>query len=630
VQVVCTAGHVDHGKSTLVRALTGMEPDRFEEERRRGLTIDLGFAWCELSSDQTGRSTTVAFVDLPGHHRFVSNMLAGAGSVAVALVVVSADDGPMPQTQEHLEILDVLGVEHGVVAVTKTDLVDDATVEFAVELAREALADTALAKAAIVPVSAETGASMSALREALLDVLAALPQDDDEGRPRLWVDRSFSIRGAGTVVTGTLRHGSLSVDQDVVVLPGERAARVRGLQSLGRELRTAEPGSRVAMNLVGVGRGEVARGDAVVRPRQWRQTDTVEAWVRALPGREISRRGDWHVHAGSGEWRAEVVPVDGRAIGAGTDGFVRLHLARAAALRPGDHFVLRESGRQMTIGGGMVLDVAPGAAARGRARRVQRVERLRQRRDLLANGDRIGLLAAHAREHGVVDRRDAAALAGLRGGVTTESLAGRLDVLGNAWVDAADGERWRAAAVAAVRSYHDRHPIERAAPKDAASKAAVASGCPEGVAAQLLADAVSRGVLVTEGGGLRLPDHRVRLDEEQSRAAEALLTLLEDGGFAPLELSAAAAQAGATRQLVRELEASGRLVRLEPDIAMTAATLERAHEVLREAFSAEGPLTASRARELWGTTRKYALPMLAVLDRSGRTRREGDVRVVLD
>ncbi|MGH8902562.1 MAG: selenocysteine-specific translation elongation factor, partial [Egibacteraceae bacterium] len=370
MRVVCTAGHVDHGKSTLVRALTGMEPDRFAEERRRGLTIDLGFAWTQIGDPPI----TVAFVDLPGHERFVGNMLAGAGPVSLALFVVAADEGWMPQSQEHLDILDLLGVRHGLVALTKADTVDEDTIAIGAELVREQLEATAFADVEITPVSAVTGEGLDHLAERLAFALAKAPEAPDLGRPRLWIDRSFSIKGAGTVVTGTLGGGRLRVGDELAVLPGRRTARVRGLQALQAGIDEAAPGSRVAVNLTGLDRAEAARGDALGRPGQWRAVRSLDAWVRALPGQQIGRKGAWHLHAGSAERNARIYPLAGERVG--DDGFARVVLDRAVALVAGDRFVLREAGRHTTAGGGLVLDADPSARPRGRAARVARGDQL--------------------------------------------------------------------------------------------------------------------------------------------------------------------------------------------------------------------------------------------------------------
>jgi selenocysteine-specific elongation factor len=626
--VICTAGHVDHGKSTLVRVLTGMEPDRLAEEQRRSMTVDLGFAWFDLQ-DGGQPPRTVAIVDLPGHHRFVANMLAGASSVAVALVVISADDGPMPQTSEHLKILDLLGVRHGIVAVTKTDLVDDATAGIAAELAQEALAGTSLAGAAVVPVSAATGHNMPLLRRRLLELLAGVPAEEDTGRPRLWVDRSFSIRGAGTVVTGTLRQGCLTVGDEVLVLPGGRRARIRGLESLGRPVERAEPGSRVAVNLVGPSRDEVRRGDAIGLRGQWHDVRDMETWVRTFPGQSIPQRGDWHLHCGSGEWRVELVPVSSRSVAAGEEGLIRVRAADPIPVVPGDRFVLRESGRQETVGGGIVLDVAPARQARGKVGRAARAAELASRLEALRAGDRLSLVVSHVRAHGTTELADVPAIAGLSGKASAISCDRRLFQLGGSLVDASQADGWRAAAVEAVRRGHAGRPLDRAVARDVPARAATAAGCPPHLAQLLVGHAVQRGELAAEGPGVRLPGHAVRLDDRQSLAADRLIELLNAGEFAPPDLDEAARESGA-EGLIAELEASGRLVKITPDLAVTPATLQRAHELLRAAFGDHGPLSASQARDALGSTRKYVLPLLATLDHLGLTRRVGDSRVVLD
>jgi len=618
MRVVCTAGHVDHGKSALVRALTGMEPDRFAEERRRGLTIDLGFAWAPIAGH------TVAFVDLPGHERFIANMLAGAGAVDLALFVVAADEGWMPQSQEHLDILDLLGVSSGLVAVTKADTVDADTLGFASELITEQLAGSSLQGVPIVGVSATTGAGLDELRKLVGEVLDAAPAPVNRGRPRLWVDRSFSIRGAGTVVTGTLAEGTLRTGDELMVLPAARAVRVRAMECLKAPVSQAPPGSRVAMNLVGIERREVGRGDALGRHGQWLAASRIDAWVRALPGYEIGKRGAWHVHAGSGEWLARITPVAGKPIA--DDGFISIELEGAAPLCAGDRFVLREAGRRATVGGGVVLD--PDALPRRRGvQRAARVEELGRR--LAALDDRATLLALHVTERGGAHAARAAAAVGL----ASDELAGaieqhRLLVLGSALAAPEAAARWSAAVTAALQAHHRANPVERVAAKDLAARAAVTAGCPPQLAGHLL-DALARsGTIVAEGPGLRHPDHAVRLDPAQAEARRSLLAVLDTTRFNPPALGAAAAQAGASPALLRELEAAGDLVRLGPDLAMSAGTITAAIARLQTAFAAEGALTAARAKEVLGTSRKYALPLLEELDRRGATRRRGDVRDV--
>jgi selenocysteine-specific elongation factor len=621
MRVVCTAGHVDHGKSTLVRALTGMDPDRFTEEQQRGLTIDLGFAWAELD----GR--TVAFVDLPGHERFIGNMLAGAGPVELAMFVVSADEGWMPQSQEHLDILDLLGVRRGLVVLTKADLVDADTIAVAGELVREQLAGSSFADAEIVSVSAATGAGLDHLVERLGAVLDAAPAPADRGRPRLWVDRSFSVKGAGTVVTGTLHDGTVRIGDELAVLPQGLRGRVRGLQSLKAAVTEAGPGSRVAVNLSGLERVDVVRGDAVVLPDQWLDVTELDAWLRALPGHELSRRGAWHLHVGSARRDVRVLPLDRAPVRTG-GGYARLVLDRPLPLRAGDRFVIRDAGRRATAGGGIVLD--PDAwRLPSRVDRAVRAAALDARRAALDADDLPVLMSQHVAERGATPLARAAAAVGLDGPAAAAAAKDqRLLPLGPAVAHPQAAAAWTAAVTEALSAYHAANPVDRTAPKDLAVRAVVAAGCPEILAGTLLDTLVRIGRLTAEGPGLRTPDHAVALSPTETAARDQLLAVLGADPFAPPGLAEAAAAAGASGALVRELEAAGQLVRLGRDLALVGSALDLAVERLRTVYDAEGPLTAARAKEVLGTSRKYALPLLEELDRRGRTRREGDVRHV--
>lgn len=608
-----------------------MEPDRLAEERRRGLTIELGFVWADLAAPRQAPQT-VAFIDLPGHERFVATMLAGAGGVEVALFAVAADEGWKPQSQEHLDILGLLGVRHGVVAITKADAVDADGRDLAVAEVRERLAGTVLGAAPVVPVSATTGEGMDALVAALLAVLETTGEPEDRDRARLWVDRSFTVRGAGTVATGTLAGGRLRVGDEVTVLPGSRRARVRGLESLRTPVAEAGPGSRVAVNLSGVDRSDVARGDAVARPSRWRVTDVVEARVRVLPGAEIGRRGAWHLHAGSAERVVRLTPLlPGRVTG---EGDLRVELDRPLPLAAGDRFVLRDAGRRATVGGGTVLDADPPPRPRGQAARLARAEALDARAAALAAGDRARLfgLAVQERGHAPVER--AAAAVGLDPAATADAVrAARLLVLtegGRAHgVSPRAAARWSAAIGAALAAHHAAHPLDRLAPRGVALRAARDAGCPDALAAPFLDALVRVRRIVADGPGVRSPDHVVALDPASARARGALLAALADEPFRPPALGAAASAAGASAALVRELESAGDLVRLGPDLAVPPPTLDLAVDRLRAAAAAEGPLTAARAKEILGTSRKYALPLLEELDRRGRTRRTGDLREVV-
>ena len=346
MRTVATAGHVDHGKSSLVYALTGTDPDRFTEEKTRGLTIDLGFAFTTLPS-----GCEIGFVDVPGHVRFIKNMLAGVGAVEVALFVVAATEGWMPQSEEHLRILELLGVRHGMVALTKADLVDPEMLELAQLEVGERLARSPLATASVVVCDSVSGRGLDEVRSVLDTVLAAAPAARDLGRPRLWVDRVFAMKGAGTIVTGTLTGGSLALDDELRA--GSHPVRVRGIETAGERVDAVDPGARVALNLAGIDHRSLRRGDAVVRPDQWRTPTVIDVAVVNLPGEDVKRRGRLQAAVGSGEHRVwfRTLGAEGR--------FARLRFDTGLPLAPGDRLVLRDAGRRRTLAGAEVLDVSP-------------------------------------------------------------------------------------------------------------------------------------------------------------------------------------------------------------------------------------------------------------------------------
>ena len=347
--LIGTVGHVDHGKSTLVEALTGRDPDRWAEEKERGLTIDLGFAWTTLEP-----GGEVSFVDVPGHERFLKNMLAGIEAIDVALFVVAADEGWMPQSEEHLAVLHLLGIDSGVIALTKIDAVDPAVVATVEVEIVERLSGTTLQEAPIVPVSARTGEGMERLREELAVRVAEIQLGGD--RPRLWVDRSFSVRGAGTVVTGTLTDGPLSVGDDLELLPGHRRVRIRGMQSHEIEIEAAEPGRRLALNLTGLDRSDAPRGTMLGLPGQWGLSSRFTAMVTvARYVDDLSTRGAFQVHLGSGAHPATIKRLEDR--------YALIELQVALPMRTGDRFILRESGRRQVVAGGIVIDPEPGSPA---------------------------------------------------------------------------------------------------------------------------------------------------------------------------------------------------------------------------------------------------------------------------
>ncbi len=562
MRVVATAGHVDHGKSSLVQALTGTNPDRFEEERRRGLTIDLGFAHTTLTDGEG-----VSFIDVPGHVRFLRNMLAGVGGVDACMFVVAATEGWKPQSEEHLRILELVGLRHGIVAMTKADLVDDEWRELQEMDVRDHLVGTFLADAPIVAVSATTGLGMDEIRSALATLVATTPAALDRGRPRLWVDRVFAAKGSGTVVTGTLTGGAVSADD--LLHAGNHAVRVRSLQSHGERHDSIGPGNRVALNLVGVDHTELSRGDAVVVPAQWRPTSRFDASLTVLSSLDhvVSRRGAYAAYIGSGEFPVKLRVLGSQSLAPGSTGFVRLHLGTALPLLPGDRFVVRESGRDETVGGGEVLDIAPVRPA-SKARPDRSVDRV-------------------IAERGWVSADDLEALTGER----------RTPTVG-AWVVspsafAATQESVRTRIVAADEFGLDLASLderERATVSTLEGVAVDAGRARPVAAADPLADHPFLAVL--EAGGTTPPDP-VGVDKTQLREMVRRKLIVERDGlyFHPSAIDAAATVAA-------------ELLRAEP-----------------EGF------TMSQLREAMGNTRKHAVPLATELDARGITRRRGDVRI---
>ena len=617
--VIGTAGHVDHGKSALVMALTGTNPDRLAEEKARGMTIDLGFAWTRLPS---GRE--VGFVDVPGHERFVHNMLAGVGGVDCALFVVDASEGWRPQSTEHLAILDLLGIATGVIALTKVDLVDEATRAAVTSEVSARVAGTALAGAAIVPTAAPAGVGLDELREELDRALDQLPEPLDRGRPRLPVDRVFSIRGSGTVVTGTLTGGSLRSDLEAVLLPAGRRVRVRALQSHGRPVPSADPARRLAVNLAGVATDGVRRGDVLVLPNQWAPTRTVDCRLRCLADAPapLRARGAYLLYAGAAETAVRLQPLDALEVRQGEDGLVRLHLEHPLVLDISEPVVLRDTGRDDTVGGGRVLDPFPHGEVHGTAGRVNRAEELEAREAALLRDDRAELLEHVLAERGAVPVAELPRLVGTGPGLVERMLASgvssrrvvRSRTLAwspNAW------EAVRRAVLEAVERHHRREPLAPGLPAQAARQ--VAPGAAEVVEALL-----AGGQLVLDGPAVRLPGHDVRLDARQEAARARVEAALAERGVAVLS-EPDLAELGADRRLVAVLSRQGTLVAIAPGLYLGSRVLDQAIATLRHEFS-DAAFTASEARATLGTTRKTVIPLLEHLDRAGITLRAGDKR----
>jgi selenocysteine-specific elongation factor len=595
VDVVATAGHVDHGKSTLVRALTGMEPDRWEEERRRGLTLDLGFAWMTLPG---GRE--IAFVDVPGHERFVPTMLAGVGPVPATMFVVAADEGWRPQSAEHLAALDAIGVRHGVLVITRSDLADPAP---ATAEALEQLAGTTLAGLPAVAVSGRTGAGLDELRTELARLADRMPAPDTDDDVRLWIDRVFTVHGAGTVVTGTLGAGTLRTDDELEVSTTGRRVRVRALQTLKRARARVPAPARVAVNLRGVERTDLARGVALLTPRVWPRTTVVDVALRHAGEAKPPTRLVLHVGSAA-------VPTRLRPLGTTSDGMVaRLTLAHPLPLRTGDRGVLRDPGRprgeDRVIAGAVVLDVHPPqlrrrGAARARAADLAEIGRLAVRSSTL---DRERLASLHLRHRGFLRTTEFHAM-GLPPAGT--------NVAGDWWVDPARWADLIAHIPTVVAEWLDRDPV--------------AAGVQVEVVRRRLGLPPDLVELAVREAGLHLRDGRVRradaaaLPPEVDQAVTTLEKELADAPFAAPDAHRLAALGLRTRELAAAVRA-GRLRRIADGVVLLPDAVEQARHILAELPQ---PFTVSQAKTALRTTRRVAVPLMELLDREGVTERLPD------
>jgi selenocysteine-specific elongation factor len=608
--VVGTAGHIDHGKSTLIHALTGIDPDRLAEEKRRGMTIDLGFAYLSLPSGRL-----VGIVDVPGHARFIRNMLAGVHGLDAVLLVVAADEGVMPQTVEHLEIVHLLDISRGLVVLSKVDLVEPDWLELVTSEVAERLAGTSLAAAEVVPVSALTGEGLDVLRSRLDDVLAGTAARADLGRPRLPVDRVFTIGGFGTVVTGTLVDGSLKVGEELEAVPGGRRVRIRGLQQHNQKVEVASPGSRVAANLVGVEKEDLRRGHVLVRPGTMADSRRIDAEVTVLASaaRPLRHGASLLLHTGTAEVAARAIVLESDHIEPGRRGWVQLYLEEPIAAAAGDRFVLRLPSPAATIAGGRFADVSPrrhprhdlsvpSSLERRMAGDVLQEELRKYPRGISEAGLLKATLAPAADLSGVTARR---AGSWLFAPEAWSLLAGRAEAL--------------------LGDYHRAHPLRGGMPREELKNRL---GLAPAVFGAVLAELARDGVLSERGGEVGRPGHEVVLDPAEGSAGQRLVELIGRTPFAPPSLGEAMRVSGAGPEVLRALAKSGALVRLSDDIAFTREAYEAALEIVHKIVAAEGGVTVAGLRDVMAASRRPVLAFLEHLDAQRVTRREGDVRTL--
>ncbi|MFL7793866.1 MAG: selenocysteine-specific translation elongation factor, partial [Anaerolineae bacterium] len=618
MHVIGTAGHVDHGKSTLVLALTGINPDRLREEQEREMTIDLGFAWLTLPNGEP-----VGIVDVPGHRDFIENMLAGVGGIDAALFVVAADEGVMPQTREHLAILDLLGVGKGVVALTKTDIAESEDwISLVAADVSETLDGTVLEGSPIIPVSARTGQGLDELTSALQQTLSQIEPRRDRGRPRLPVDRVFTISGFGTVVTGTLADGNFEVGQEVEILPQGTKARIRGLQTHKTKVESAVPGSRVAMNLTGVNKAELARGNVITTPGWLRSTVLADVQLRYLPAAPRPLRHNTQVKffCGAAETLAHIRLLGQDRLQPGETGWAQLRLEEPVALVKGDRFIIRFPSPAETVGGGVIVDSNPGR--RHRRFRPEVIARL----ETLAQGSPAEILLQSLERRGPTLTRDL-------GDAAAETLAQLLDegqvvALGKAQ-EATTGNQllvtrawWSDLTNRITRelsTHHKKFPLRAGMGREALRSGLKLEAKVFNAA---MARAAAEGLVVEEEATVRLPSHQVQLAPEQQRRVDVLLAQFRRQPHVTPSYKESTAAVG--EEVLGVLIARRDLVQVSPEVLFLPETYERMVARVRDHIEREGSITLAQVRDLFQTSRKYAQGLLEHLDEIGVTKRMGD------
>jgi len=625
-----TAGHIDHGKSALVEALTGTNPDRLEEEKRRGITIDLGFAFLDLGEVRLG------FVDVPGHEKFVRNMLAGVGGIDVVLFAIAADESIKPQTREHFDICRLLGIPRGIIAITKSDLVNtDALGLVRLEI-EEFVRGSFLEAAPIVAVSARTGAGLEALKQELLRVARAVPAKDETRRFRLPIDRAFAMKGFGTVVTGTLVSGSVNVEDEAELYPAGKIVRIRGLRSGGNKIARAVAGQRTAANLAGVEREEIERGMALAPPGIFAATARVDARVTLLSSaRPLKNRARVHFHQGTAEAIAEVILLDGDAeMAPGESGFVQLRLDARILVLPGDRFILRQFSPVVTIGGGVVLDARP-----SRQRRNDPGVKLFL--ETLERGARDEILGALAEASSrVLTLRSIESRTGwmeteIREAATKLAASGRARILAEqplTIVSMRLAEECAAAVRKVIEDFHKANPLLPGIPKQELRGRA---GNPGGEMFQaVLDDLVKARAVIVSGDVVQRAGREIVLSAEEVRAKELIEREFEGAGLAVPSFATVLEKLPVERQraqkILQILLREKTLIKIAEDLVFHRTAIARLREMLGKYRKERGQrLPIGAFKELTGVTRKYAIPLLEYLDREHVTRRAGDERVIL-
>ncbi|GAB1471929.1 selenocysteine-specific translation elongation factor [Chloroflexota bacterium] len=624
MRVIGTAGHVDHGKSTLIEALTGVHPDRLKEEQAREMTIDLGFGWLTLPNGEE-----VGIVDVPGHRDFIENMLSGIGGIDAALLVIAADEGIMPQTKEHLAILDLLQIPAGIIVLTKTDLASDSAWLDLVEIdIRHAVSDTVLKDAAILRVSAKTGTGIKELTAALEKLLQEKPARPDLNRPRLPIDRVFTISGFGTVVTGTLQDGQLSLGDEVEILPRGAQGRVRGLQAHNKKEETATPGSRTAVNISGMDVEQVQRGDVLSKPGQYQPTRRIDAKFKALKDihKLLTHNDEVKFFVGASETIATLRLLGIEEIQAGEEGWIQLELRDPVVTLRGDRYILRRPSPGETLGGGAVIDHQP----KGRHKRFD-VNVLKSL-ESLAQGSPVDVLFEAALALQIAPVREIFAKSRLESAVAEEAwqealASGQIILLEDSGKNdtlAASLPYWDALKkniLKLIEDYHEQYPLRRGIPREELkSKLKLAPK----IFNAALAFLVSHHLLSDQRGAVSKPGHEIKFSGQNQAKVEALMRRFASSPFATPSVKECQAEAG--EEIVNTLIESGELIPVSQEVIFRKTDYDILRAKIEAVIREQGQVTLAETRDLLNTTRKYAQALLEHLDAIGVTLRDGDAR----
>ncbi|MBT3336941.1 MAG: selenocysteine-specific translation elongation factor [Anaerolineae bacterium] len=653
MRVIGTAGHVDHGKSTLIAALTGVHPDRLKEEQEREMTIELGFGWLTLPDGEE-----IGIVDVPGHRDFIGNMLAGIGGIDAVVLVIAADEGVMPQTKEHLAILDLLQIPSGMVALTKTDLVPDAEWLDLVEAEiRESLAGTVLANAPFVRVSAKLGTGLENLLETLSKLLKEKPERLDLGRPRLPIDRAFSISGFGTVVTGTLADGNLSLGDEVLVLPSTQKGRVRGLQTHKKKEEISIPGSRTAVNISGISLEDIRRGEVVIKPGQYETTRRLDAQFRLLDdiSQPIKHDTEVKLFVGASETIATLRLLGAEILNPGEEAWIQLELRDPIITVRGDRYILRRPSPAETLGGGVIIDHQP----KGRHKRFD--ERIIEKLTSLAEGSPADVLYEASLANGAdtlsnlirdarleeADAQEAVEELFVENKIFNLNESGALHLTDALHHESAPESRtathpkadamqfslkdfviatthWDALkerTLNMVRAYHEKFPLRRGVPREELkSRLKIKTK---------LFNAMIENLLKTEDvddayRSVQLPGHRITFGSTEQAKISGLMRQFDANPFAPPTIKSSTEEVG--EEIFNALLALEEFVQLSPEVVFRKSDYEKAIDMLREYLAKNGKITVADARDLYGTSRRYVLALLEHLDSQRVTMRDGDFR----